>query len=224
MNKKVEELKKQLAAAEAEERQQREDARKEYENGRDGLVVELCSDALHIYELLVALKNKSTQKLNEHRVKMLEYGDLRRGQNNKGSFELKTLKFKVVHATQVIKKFDERAFVAEKKINEFLKRWLKKKDRNTYDFINNLLKRDETTGQFDINMINQLYTMEDRFDDPDWKEGIWLFKQSYAPYNTAVYTRFYIKNETTGGWDCLMLDFAKIKPTVKIEKEVSCGN
>lgn len=161
-----------------------------------------------------SLKNESTKRLNEFRQKMLEYGDLRRGQKNKGSFELKTDQWKVVFANQIIKKFDEKAILAEKHIAEFLKSFLRKKDKATHDMVSALLKRDEESGQFDIDMINRLYTMEDRFDDPNWRKGIELFKESYAPYSTAQYVRFYQMNDETGAWDLLNLDFAKIKPII----------
>lgn len=206
----IKELEEQLAKLKADEKADREAKRQAYENDRDAITVELCEEAISLNNMMLAFKTKSVNQLNGFRETMLQYGDLRHGEKNKGNFEIKTDKYKVVYSSQVIKRFDERAYLAEKKINEFLKRWLKKKDRNTYDFINNLMKRDDTTGQFDINMILQLYKMEDRFNDPDWVDGIALFKESYVAYATAVYQRFYRK-EDDGSWDLVNLDFAKLK-------------
>lgn len=210
-NNKVEQLRRQLAEAEAEEKRDREQKRSTYETDRETLINDLSADAYQIAVLMLSLKSKSIAGLNDFRARMLEYGDLRRGERNKGSFELKNDQWKITFSSQTIKKFDERAYIAEKKINEFLKSFLRKKDRDTHDFISGLLKRDEETGQFDIDMINRLYKFEDRFDDPNWKEGIKLFKEAYSPYGTTQYVRFYQKNEDTGGWDLLVLDFAKVK-------------
>lgn len=216
----IEELEKELAEAKAEEKELRGKKRKQYEEEREGLVNSLSAEAYKIAVFMISLKSEATKRLNEFKLKMLEYGDLRRGEKNKGSFELKTEQWKVVFAHQIIKKFDERAYTAEKHISEFLKSFLKKKDKATHDMVSALLKRDEESGQFDIDMINRLYTMEDRFDDPNWKKGIQLFKESYAPYSTAQYIRFYQKNEDTGSWDLLNLDFAKIKPSLLKTNEV----
>ncbi|MNS11894.1 hypothetical protein D3C72_434450 [compost metagenome] len=206
----IKELELRLEKLKAQEKEERATKRKDYESGRDTLAEYLCTRAKKLHEQMISFKSESVIKLNKFREQMLEYGDLRGGENNKGNFEIKTDQFKVVFSSQLIKRFDERAQLAEKRINEFLKRWLKKKDRNTYDFINNLMKRDDKTGQFDINMILQLYKMEDRFNDPDWVEGIALFKESYVPYTTAIYQRFYEK-EAEGSWRLIPLDFAKLK-------------
>ena len=143
---------------------------------------------------------------------MMEYGELRGGRKNKGSFEIKNDNWKITFTTNIVKKFDERAYIAEKHINEFLKSFLKKKDVKIHEMVSNLLKRDEESGQFDIDMISRLYSMEDSFNDPNWVKGIELFKQSYVPYNTAQYVRFYQLNEVTNAYDNLLLDFAKVKP------------
>lgn len=215
----IEELRQELAEMEAAEKKERELKRKNYESDREGLINELAGEAYKLSALMIGLKSQSITSLNDFRQKMLEYGDLRGREKNKGNFELKNQQWKITFSRQVLKKFDERAFTAEKLINEFLKSFLKKKDKGTFDLITGLLKRDEETGQFDIGMINRLYVHEDRFDDPNWKKGIALFKQAYQPVGTTQYVRFFHKNEETGGWDALILDFAKIKVAGEREEE-----
>ncbi|MFT4062555.1 MAG: DUF3164 family protein [Edaphocola sp.] len=209
----IEQLRQELAEAEAAEKKERAAKRAHYEAGRDDLINELAGEAYKIAAWLMQLKTDAVTRLNEHRERMLEYGDLRRGAQNKGSFELKNDQWKVQFSSQTVKRFDERAYIAEKKVNEFLKSFLRKKDKGTYELITGLLKRDEETGQFDIDMINRLYKYEDSFDDPNWQEGIKLFKEAYSPTGTAQYVRFYQKNEETGAWENLVLDFAKAKTT-----------
>lgn len=214
----IAELEAQLAELKEAEKKEREQKRRAYKNSKEALINELGNEALELHKLLTDFKNRAMQRLADFRIEMLEYGDLRGGNKNKGNFELKNEKFKINYTNQVIKSFNELSKVAEQHINEFLKSFLKKKDKKTHDFISNIMERDEASGQFDIDMINRLYTMEDSFDDPNWKLGIKLFKESYVPANTAQYSRFAILDPATGVWTNLVLDFAKIKAAVQEEE------
>lgn len=214
----IEEMEELLKEKKAEQQQQAKQKRDAYEAERNEMVYHLGAKALHIAEEMEVLKRHSMKKLLAFRNTMLEYGDLRGGENNKGSFEVKNERFKIQFSSQVVKKYDERALLAEAKINEFLTTFVKKRDKKLFDFISSLLKRKEETGEFDHDLISRLYARENDFDDPNWKEGLKLFKESYSPTNTARYIRFSVALPN-GGWENIILDFAKIQ--TKKEEDLS---
>ncbi len=206
----IEEMEELLKEKKAEKQREENEKREAYEKERDELIYDLGAVALGLYNDMKSLKRRSMNKLTVFRDKMMEYGDLRGGENNKGSFEIKNERFKIQFSSKVVKKYDERALLAEAKMNEFLTTFVKKRDKKLYDFISSLMKRKEETGEFDHDMISRLYARENDYDDPNWKEAIKLFKESYSPSSTARYIRFSVALPD-GGWDQIVLDFAKIK-------------
>lgn len=193
-----------------QENEEKQTKRKAYEDERDGLINVLGTLALEAFGAMEALKRESMAKLTSFRDKMLDYGDLRGGTNNKGNFEIKNGNFKIQFSTQVVKQFDERALIAEEKMNKFLNSFVKKRDKQTFELVSALMKRREETGEFDHDSINRLYALEDQFDDPNWKEALALFKESYSPTTTSRYVRFYLAKDN-GGWEPVVLDFAKLR-------------
>lgn len=200
------------------ERKEKEQKRKEYEQSRDEVVDRLAGFAVSIEGLLADLKYEAFKELTAFREKMLEYGTLRGKEANKGSFEIKTERYKVIFTSQINKRFDERAQLAEAKLKEFMESFIRKRDQKTYKLVKSLLERNPKTGDYDIDLINRLYTMEDTFDDPNWKAALSLFKESYSPYGTAQYVRYFVKDETNNSWEPIVLDFAKLK-TKRHEKD-----
>lgn len=192
-------------------------ARKAYEDKREAIINELSQEAQELQDKLIAFKKKAFETLLDFREQMLDYGDVRNGENNKGNFEIKNDQLKILFSKQVRKQFDERASLAEEHISRFLNTFVKKKDRVSFDLVTSLLKRNEETGKFDINLINRLYKLEDRFDNPDWKKGIQLFKEAYNEFGTASYIRFFKKNEKLNGFDPVVLEFSRLQ--IDVEKK-----
>lgn len=211
----------ELAAALREKqkaaRKKKEDNKKSYEKERDEIINDLLQDAIGVGMMMQALKVKAMKTLPAFREKMLEYGSLRKGENNKGTFEIKNDRFKIMFTHQIVKGFDERAELAEAKLKEFLSTTVKKRDQKLHDLILSLISRDTKTNSFDINLINRLYQMEDKFEEPNWVDAIRLFKESFSPNGTAQYVRFFSKN-SINQWEPINLDFAKIKVDELLKK------
>lgn len=207
----IEEIKELLAEKEAAERKEREQARKQYEAAREEMINTLGGFAVGLRNQMLDLKLESFRELTAMRARMMNYGDIRGGVNNKGNFEIKNEHFKIKFSSQVNKGFDERAKIAEEKLKEFLATFIKKKDKSAYSLIISLIQRNEKTGDFDYDLINRLYKMRDQFDNPLWHEALDLFMESYAPYGTAHYVQFFTKNETNNAWEPVVLDFAKLR-------------
>lgn len=207
----IEEIQELLKEKEAAALAEKQAKRKEYEDQREHLIDTLGGFAASLSNQMLDLKLEAFMELAKFRSRMMEYGDIRGKEKNKGSFELKNDKYKIIFRSQINKCFDERAELAEKKLKEFLGTFVKKSDKRAYELVMALLERNDKTGDFDINLINRLYKMRDKFDNPLWHAALDLFQESYSPYGTAQYIQFLMKNEKTNGYDAIVLDFAKIK-------------
>lgn len=205
----LKDLQQQMKDREAKEKAAREAKRKDYEKDREKLITGLCDEARTLSTAIVAFKKKALGSMFGFRDKLLEYGDLRKGEHNKGSFEIKSDddKLKIVFTTQLRKEFDERADTAEEHLKKFLNGFVKKRDQKLFEFIMSLLERNKKTGKLDISNINRLYAIEEQFDDADWKKALALFKESYKETGTAQYVRMYARSEA-GQWQLINLDFA----------------
>lgn len=209
------ELQAALKEANKKARENRDKQQKQYEKEREELILELMEDAIAVGRLMQHLKSKSMERLTAFRGKMLEYGQLRKGEANKGTFEIKTGRYKIQFTNHEIKGFDERATMAEAKLKLFLANTVKKRDLQLHDLILSLISRNHKSGDFDIALINRLYQMEDRFDDANWKEAIKLFKESFVANKTAQYVRFFVRKGEGDQWEAINLDFAKISANGK---------
>ena len=207
----VEQLEQLLAKKRDQENKLAEKKRKAYEQKKEHLIDTLGGFALSLNGQILDLKLEAFRDLTTFREEMMEYGDIRGGEKNKGSFEIKNDKYKIHFRTHVLKQFDERAELAETKLKEFLSTFVKKKNTKAYELIMALLQRNDKTGDFDINLINRLYGMRDKFDNPLWHQALDLFQESYAPNGSAQYVQFYIKNTSNNTWEAIVLDFNKVK-------------
>lgn len=191
-------------------KKQREDAakRKAYEAAREELVIKQVNNALIAQDALREHKSNVFNELVEFATKMNEYGDIKG--NSKGGFAIRSADdtHKVTYSQQVIKGFDERADLAEKKLVEFLESFIKSRNKKAYKLVMSLLER-TTNGEFDVNMINRLYKMEGDFDQPLWVEAIGLFKEAYTEQKTVQYVNFY-KRDEHGKWANITLNFSAI--------------
>jgi len=213
----IEEIQELLAEKQAADRKAKKLAKENYEAEKAELINSVGGFSVHARDILLDLKYESFKRLLLFRQKMLEYGDIRGKENNKGSFELKNENYKIVFRSQVNKCFDERAELAEKKLKEFLTTFVKRKDQNAYKLIIALLERNQKTGDFDFDLINRLYKMRDDFQNPLWTEALDMFMESYSPYGTAQYIQFFEKNPTNNCYEAVVLDFAKLKGLMRTE-------
>lgn len=205
----VDELEQLLADKKKAAQEEQEQKKQQYENERTALIDLLGNEALVVNEQMAHFKGDSFSAMDAFRQLMLEYGDIKGGENNKGNFEIKNDNFKIEYSSQVKMAFDERSEAAEEKLKTFLGGFVKKRDKKLYDLIMGLLERNAKTGALDISNINRLYKLEDSFEDENWKDAIRLFKESYNPTETAKYIRFY-KKADNGGWDLINLNFSSI--------------
>jgi hypothetical protein len=205
----TEELKQLLAERQKEDVAEQAAKKAAYEKSKNALIQSIGIVGIDLFSQLAEAKTLFFQRMHTFKEEMLEYGDIKGGEKNKGNFEIKNEHFKIQYSSAVKKEFDERADLAEEKLKLFLNGFVKKRDKKLYGLIMGMLERNSVTGDLDINNINRLYKHENDFDDADWKDALRLFKEAYNPTTTSNYIRIYRRNENNG-WDLVNLNFSSI--------------
>jgi hypothetical protein len=178
------ELSKQLASSAKAER---EENRKSYEELKEDIIFDLIGDAKLISNRLSEFKNCAMEEMGTLYKLLQTYS--KRHEDGKGNFQIENKEgtSRIRYSRQELGCFDERSEQAEKHIITFVSNRFEG-DKDNQDFIRSLLERKR--GALDIKMVQKLYSMEDRFEDENWKEGIKLLKESWKPRETRDYITF----------------------------------
>jgi hypothetical protein len=178
--------------------------RKAYEDLKEQTIISLCTGAITINETLKAFKLKAFEDMQTIYEMLKEYSS--RHADGKGNFRIEHGNYRVSYKRQGKPTFDERSHQAEKHIIDFVNSKFKN-DVDTKDLVMSLLERKK--GELDINLVQKLYAMEDRFQDENWKRGIELLKESYSFSHSKDYIGFEVKNDN-GEWLPINLQFSNI--------------
>ena len=123
-----------------------------------------------------------------------EYGELKRDEQL--GFTVNNETFRIQVKGNRVKKFDERADIAEKRLIDYLKRWITQKgegERNPiYKLAMSLLQRNES-GDLDYKSISRLYELEEDFNDTEYTAIMQLFRESNTVEGTVI--RFYFEEK-----------------------------
>jgi hypothetical protein len=188
------------------ERQERE--KRAYEAERDSDMGELIALALEVENKSYLLKRLTHAKMEKHQEKLNEYGKIR--SNSKGGFTLmhsdKTIRIKRRRDTQPT--WDERSTKALELIHAFLYDTVKKRDRDLFEMLIGFLVKNKK-GDLDYASVMNLLSHENRFDDPRWREGLRLLKQSYSNYLKGYQYDFEKQNEE-GKFERIELNFSAL--------------
>ena len=197
-----EEFQKITAHKREQERKEKEEKRHAYEQLREETINELGPIAEKISKEIQEFKEKSFVQLGSLYELLQDYSN--RHRDGKGNFEIKNEHYKILFKKQGKGSFDERSHQAEKHIIDFVNSKFEN-DQDTRDFIMSLLERKK--GNLDIELIQKLYSMENRFDNENWREGIRLLKESYQYNHTKDYISFFKKGENNE-WIGINLNFS----------------
>lgn len=177
---------------------------KAYEDLKEQTIISLCTGAITINETLKAFKLKAFEDMQTIYEMLKEYSS--RHADGKGNFRIEHGNYRVSYKRQGKPTFDERSHQAEKHIIDFVNSKFEN-DVDTKDLVMSLLERKK--GELDINLVQKLYAMEDRFQDENWKRGIELLKESYSFSHSKDYIGFEVKNDK-GEWLPINLQFSNI--------------
>lgn len=127
-----------------------------------------------------------------------EYGELKRDEQL--GFTVNNDTFRVQVKGNRVKRFDERADVAEKRLIDYLEKWISRKgegEKNPiYKLAMSLLQRNES-GDLDYKSISRLYELEEDFSDPEYTSIMQLFRESNTVGGTVI--RFYFEEKDVSG-------------------------
>ena len=140
------------------------------------------------------LKEWLRQESESYYNSLKEYGELKRDEQL--GFTVNNDTFRVQVKGNRVKRFDERADVAEKRLIDYLKKWIAKKgegERNPiYKLAMSLLQRNES-GDLDYKSISRLYELEEDFNDEEYTSIMQLFRESNTVEGTVI--RFYFEEK-----------------------------
>ena len=125
---------------------------------------------------------------------MKGYGELKRDEQL--GFTVGNDNFRIQVKGNRVKRFDERADIAEKRLIDYLNGWIQSKgegERNpVYKLAMSLLQRNEA-GDLDYKSISRLYELEQDFNDTEYTSIMQLFRESNIVEGTVV--RFYFEEK-----------------------------
>ena len=197
-------LQAELDKRNAETIEKKENQRIAYESIKASTIMSLTTDAMLLHEKIKHFKNKAFSDMQTIWEMLKEYSS--RHADGKGNFRLEHDKFRITYKRQGKASFDERSHQAEKHIIDFINSKFEQ-DIDKKDLVMSLLERKK--GELDINLVQKLYAMENRFQDQNWKRGIELLKESYSFSHSKDYVGFEIRNEN-GEWQTINLQFSNI--------------
>lgn len=139
-----------------------------------------------------------------------EYGKLKRDEQI--GFSVSDEDFKVTMKGSRVKKFDERADIAEKRLVDFLNDWIKKSESGAknpmYKLAMSMIQRNEM-GDLDYKSISRLYELEEDFNSTEYTEIMSLFRESNVVEGTVIYFQFEAKGKY-GAWNKIEPSFNRV--------------
>ncbi len=127
---------------------------------------------------------------------MREYGQLRTSEQL--GFSVSDENFKMQVKGSKVKGFDERADIAEKRLVDFLKEWVKNSEKGEKDPMYKLammmIQRNDA-GDLDYKSISRLYELESDFNSAEYSDIMRLFNESNVVEATAIHFYFETKGK-----------------------------
>lgn len=179
-----------------------------YEKRRDEVITNIITTAKTLFKELGEFKAYCHIEMDKQAEQLAGYGKIR--SNSKGGFSITNADdtMRVTRRRDTEPVWDERSTKAVELIKDFLGDAIKKRDTKMYDILMSFLERNEK-GDLEYSRVMDLYHHEDKFDDPRWKEGLRLIKESFSNHLKGYGYEFKIKGED-GKWENLYLNFSSL--------------
>ncbi|RTY93214.1 DUF3164 family protein [Flavobacterium sp. RSP46] len=202
------ELEALLKNRKASEAKKLEKERAEYEKNRDEKIFAMITTAKALYRELGEFKQFCHIEMDNQAVKLSEYGKIR--SNSKGGFSISDIEdtMRVKRRRDTEPAWDERSSKAIELIKEFLSDTIKKRDVKLHEILLSFLERN-ANGDLEYSRVMDLYKHEDKFDDPRWKEGLRLIKESFSNHLKGFGYEFKFKDDQ-GHWENILLNFSSL--------------
>lgn len=194
-----------------EEREAEQQRRAAYEDLRRDLLEKIGAKVSETIDKVQDLRKFVETETAAFRAIMADYGALRT--DDQMSYTLKSDTFAVEVKSNKVKKFDERADVAARRLIEFLRGWIEGRELGARDPMYKLamamIERNKY-GDLDYKSISRLYDLEGDFDNPEYSDIMRLFRESHLVEATAVNFYFYAKDPERGTWKKLEPSFNRL--------------
>ncbi|MDR2002131.1 MAG: DUF3164 family protein [Prevotella sp.] len=172
------------------------ETKKAYENLRTDFIARVKSRFNQYVDSGKDFKNWLRDESEAYFDVLREYGKLKRPEQL--GFVVSDDDFKMQVKGAKVKKFDERADIAEKRLVEFLNDWVKNSEKGANDPMYKLammmIRRNEA-GDLDYKSISNLYELESDFNNPEYSDIMRLFNESNTVEATAIHFYFETKDK-----------------------------
>ena len=183
-----------LSRLSAEKKLKESAKRKNYQKMRNRFIASTEKRVRKYVKEGMALKKWLHDEADTFYNAMKGYGELKRDEQL--GFTVGNDNFRIQVKGNRVKRFDERADIAEKRLIDYLNRWIQSKgegERNpVYKLAMSLLQRTEA-GDLDYKSISRLYELEQDFNDTEYTSIMQLFRESNIVEGTVV--RFYFEEK-----------------------------
>ena len=183
-----------LSRLSAEKKRKEAAKRKNYQKMRNKFITSTEKRVRKYVRDGMELKRWRQDEANTFYNAMKGYGELKRDEQL--GFTVGNDNFRIQVKGNRVKRFDERADIAEKRLIDYLNRWIQSKgegERNpVYKLAMSLLQRNEA-GDLDYKSISRLYELEQDFNDTEYTSIMQLFRESNIVEGTVV--RFYFEEK-----------------------------
>ena len=202
------ELEQLLKQKKANEAKKLESERKAYEKERDEKVFNIMNTAKTLFREMSEFKQYCHLEMDKQANALSEYGKIR--SNSKGGFSITNTEDteRITRRRDTEPVWDERSTKAIELIKDFLGDTIKKRDIKLYEILMGFLERNQK-GDLEYGRVMDLYKHEDKFDDPRWKEGLRLIKESFSNHLKGYGYEFKYKDES-GKWQNIILNFSSL--------------
>lgn len=181
---------------------------KEIDKQRDEIVREMVEKAISVHDHMAKCKKHAFNTIGAFVELSAERYGVKVG-GSKGNVVLHSFdgRYKIIRQVSERIQFDEQIVVAKKLIDECLIKWSKGANVNIISIINDAFSVDKK-GNINVNRILSLKKLE--INDPDWQKAMEAISNSIYEIDSASYVRFFIRNDETGEYDPIVLDFASV--------------
>jgi len=182
--------------------------KKKYETKRDKSIEEMVTNALEIASIITVFKEDCHKDMDSQSVELANYGKMR--SNSKGGFSITNTEdtMRITRRRDTIPTWDERSSKAVELIKDFLGDAIKKKNAKLFEILMSFLERNKN-GDLEYARVMDLYSHENKFDDPRWKEGLRLIKESFHNHFKGFGYEFKTKDKN-GKWQTVLLNFSSL--------------
>jgi len=203
------ELKKILARKEKSEKEARQKELAAYDEEKNEKISKLMERAYALSVALEEFKKECHTTFDEQSEALERYGMIR--SNSKGGFSItsKNGSMRITRIRSTEPFWDEKSIKAVDLIKDFLYSTVKKRNKKLFEILISFIEKNKN-GDLEYSRVMSLVQHEDKYDDPRWKEGLQLIKESYNNRLKGFGYEFKEVDPESKKWKHLNLNFSSI--------------